>query len=391
MEGSELTVLAALGTALATMVYFSWSGRPAEENRNDATTRSKSSGGAGKASTKKGKKRKTGDVPTLIPADDSALDTGLSDAKSTQAPKLVVHKVSHTIPGGLAPVLSEVESVQSTGKKKKKSKKAQGGDKQKSETPTGSMMLAPPVPSPTKASASSSHLHDVSAGSESEWTNVAYTKRRQASTQESASDAGVTTSVTEEEGSVASRKEDTLTSVEKLLPKPQKTAVDDMIDGAKPGIAHVLKVPGPSASDNRNISSQGLGYDIYDDTEDLKGSGIEADEEDSWNIVGHKKRVGTRTPSTYASDTAPSTLATASVAGKGKNAKKNAKKKQAEKEAKDEAERDRQARLAKHNRDLEKAKIDRQYTGKGPSGGSFDIVSNESYLENCRDAGQSGF
>ncbi|KAG8757464.1 hypothetical protein FRC14_002028 [Serendipita sp. 396] len=230
MEGSELTVLAALGTALATMVYFSWSGRPAEGDGNNGSTSAKPSGSSsGKASTKKGKKRKMGDVPTLIPADDSALDTGLSDAKSTQAPRVVVQKVSHTIPGGLAPVLSEVESVQSTGKKKKKSKKAQG-DKQKSETPQGSMMLAPPIPLPAKASTSSSHLpHDISAGSESEWTNVAYTRKRNASTLESASDTGVTTSVTEEEGSVASRKEDTLTSVEKLLPKPQKTAVDECV------------------------------------------------------------------------------------------------------------------------------------------------------------------
>jgi hypothetical protein len=96
-----------------------------------------------------------------------------------------------------------------------------------------------PPPNTTSASTStpgaasknkkSQHRQEVSGASEldseSGWTQV--NRGTKVSGAETASDTGMTTSHTEEEGSVASRKEDNLTSAEKLLPKAPKTAVDE--------------------------------------------------------------------------------------------------------------------------------------------------------------------
>ena len=62
-----------------------------------------------------------------------------------------------------------------------------------------------------------------------------------------------------------------------------------MLDGPKPSIARVLRVPGPSTAVQ---PAQGLTWDDYEDGNDVKGSGAEADEEDStWDVVSHKRRM----------------------------------------------------------------------------------------------------
>jgi hypothetical protein len=62
-----------------------------------------------------------------------------------------------------------------------------------------------------------------------------------------------------------------------------------MLDGPKPSIARVLRVPGSSAAVQ---PAQGLTWDDYEDGNDVKGSGAEADEEDStWDVVSHKRRM----------------------------------------------------------------------------------------------------
>lgn len=70
-----------------------------------------------------------------------------------------------------------------------------------------------------------------------------------------------------------------------------------MIDGAKPGIARVMRIPGSSTAQPATGSTsnfkppEGYSLDDYEDSEDIKGSGVDADEEDSnWNVVSWKKR-----------------------------------------------------------------------------------------------------
>ena len=66
-----------------------------------------------------------------------------------------------------------------------------------------------------------------------------------------------------------------------------------MIDGPKPGIARVLRVPGSTATSTAAYDKPvgNLTLDDYEDGEDFNGSGVEADEEDStWDVVGRKKR-----------------------------------------------------------------------------------------------------
>jgi hypothetical protein len=65
-----------------------------------------------------------------------------------------------------------------------------------------------------------------------------------------------------------------------------------MIEGPKEGIARVLRVPG-SASEAAKYDkpAEGLTWEDYEDGEDVKGSGADADEEDStWDVVTRKRR-----------------------------------------------------------------------------------------------------
>lgn len=67
-----------------------------------------------------------------------------------------------------------------------------------------------------------------------------------------------------------------------------------MIEGPKPAIARVMRIPGAqSAGDAGSTFKPPAGYslDDYEDSEDVKEPGLDADEEDpNWNIVSWKKR-----------------------------------------------------------------------------------------------------
>ncbi len=152
-----------------------------------------------------------------------------------------------------------------------------------------------------------------------------------------------------------------------------------MLDGPKPGIARVMRVTGAPQP------AQGLSWEDYEDAEDVKGSGADADEEDAaWVPVSNKRRMyylpklvttshihslgggGTQTPSTYVSDSHSayaSTSASASAAATKKQ-RQNAAKREAEKAAKTAAEREREAKLQQHKRELEKLRIAEQFKGK---------------------------
>lgn len=152
---------------------------------------------------------------------------------------------------------SEMESVhsaassgaKSTQKKKRKApKKDKAPESEVERMHPGGLMLAPPPPAPvsSKQKGSPQSLrHETSGASELDseygWTKVTRGKDRGTSsagggTMGSTSDAGVTTSVTEEEESVASvsqpvsatrERGKTLTSAERFLPKAAETKVDE--------------------------------------------------------------------------------------------------------------------------------------------------------------------
>jgi len=277
MEGSGIAFTSALLATLGAVVYFSWSSKPAQaeqdvDTKTPSSIKSKQGGGG-----KRGKKRRPKELSSLIPTSplDGQDDTSPSDSKfkpmpsaskrtspPPSAPKVVIHRTSGaTVPGGLAPLLSasEIESThsasssvanKSTQKKKRKgAKKEQSAVVQESESermPPGGLMLAPPAPRPPVPSGSSpspsnrktavlapANLQETSGASEfdseSGWTRVRRSHRDRGGgggayggTVESTSDAGITTSVTEEEGSVASANvsvnrdgDKTLTGVEK--------------------------------------------------------------------------------------------------------------------------------------------------------------------------------
>lgn len=235
MEGvpSELALGSALLAALGAVVYWSWSGPETSGNTagGSGARSSVDTIGRGRANTKRGKRKRTADIPTLITSNDegesNAEKSGLSKTKPSTA---VQRSETLTIPGGLAPLLSASEAehsaASSSASKSKKKKKGKKGD-----TPTASLTLPPPTaPGPSK-NKKSLHKQEVSGtselDSESGWTQVNRGRGSNAQGGETASDTGMTTSHTEEEGSVASKREETLTSAEKLLPKAPKTAVDE--------------------------------------------------------------------------------------------------------------------------------------------------------------------
>jgi hypothetical protein len=161
-----------------------------------------------------------------------------------------------------------------------------------------------------------------------------------------------------------------------------------MLEGPKPGIARVLRVPGSSSGAGVQ-PTQGLSWGDYEDGNDVKGSGAEADEEDStWDVVSHKRRAylyspsshplifltggGVQTPSTYASDSPAASTRLSTVGSTSgtpsKKQRQNAAKREAEKLAKIEAEKDRQAKAQQHRRELERLRIAEQFKGKSGKG-----------------------
>jgi hypothetical protein len=234
MEGSELALTSAVLAALGAAVYFVWSGstEPSNLKQKETIHGAKPTSGVGPSragGNKKMKKRRTIDHPSsVVPlTEDPAMETNI-----LPTPKVTLQRSEATVPGGFGPLLSASEmdsaahSAASSGRgvgKKKKPKKSKAG--KTGGTPTGSQMLAPP-------STSAKHVQEASGASEfdseSGWTRITRTGKGATKTAESASDAGITTSVTEEEGSVASKR-DERTFVEKMLPKPAKTVVDESV------------------------------------------------------------------------------------------------------------------------------------------------------------------
>ncbi|KAH7929057.1 hypothetical protein BV22DRAFT_1029876 [Leucogyrophana mollusca] len=167
------------------------------------------------------------------------------------------------------------------------------------------------------------------------------------------------------------------TLAEKLLPKPRKTGVDDVLERSDyPGLARVMRVQ-PRADET---PAAGFSWKDYEDV-DEGGALNDADEDEGeWGVVKGKSRSKPAhiSPSTSSPSVqkAPETLT--------KRQRQNANKRAAEKAAKAETDALQQARFSQHKRELERAKILEQVSKKGgrktPGGGMQASVDTQGHM-----------
>lgn len=153
-----------------------------------------------------------------------------------------------------------------------------------------------------------------------------------------------------------------------------------------PSVARVMRIrPGPG-----DQPAAGFSWGDYEDVDDSQKTADDADGEDDggWGVVKSKGRSSTLLTCIRSLSTdnvsevhKPATTPTAPEA-LTKKQRQNAAKKEAQKAAKAEAEAERQARLAQHKRELERAKIAEQYhkPTKGMSGGMTAYVDENGKL-----------
>ncbi|RSH84411.1 uncharacterized protein EHS24_005931 [Apiotrichum porosum] len=189
------------------------------------------------------------------------------------------------------------------------------------------------------------------------------------------------------------------TLAEKLVPKPRKTKVDDMLEpeDRAPHLARVMKIaptaPPPSAfASNDRVEKF---EDDYEDSDSDSGSATEDTpapapgakrQDDGWNVVAAKKK-----PVSIGIGGSSAPVVHNTYDGQTKIQRKNQKKNEVKKAAKADAEADRLRRLAMHKRDLERERINEIYSqskqkkvtkqfGKVVGGGSTASVSDSGKL-----------
>ncbi|CCM00732.1 uncharacterized protein FIBRA_02772 [Fibroporia radiculosa] len=279
-------------------------------------------------------------------------------------------------------------------KKKKKAKKAtpstgSGSRAVSVDTLSESSATAPesytPAPArPTTSKRKSSTPKPPVVDTDGSWTRVEpHSSRQHPSVESATGDAGVTTtSVTGNSSPVAERTDDDLSSpvvassgnrrtlAERLLPKPRKTGVDDMLETPDyPTLSRVMRIqPGPN-----DKPAAGFSWGDYEDVDESRGTADDADGEDDggWGVVKGRSRKTSKPAPTLS---VPETVT--------KKQRQNAAKRDAQKAARADADAEREARLAKHKRELERARIAEQYgkTSKAMSGGMTAYVDENGKL-----------
>ncbi|KIK92599.1 hypothetical protein PAXRUDRAFT_146974 [Paxillus rubicundulus Ve08.2h10] len=168
-----------------------------------------------------------------------------------------------------------------------------------------------------------------------------------------------------------------LTLAEKLVPKPARTAVDDMLAQPDfPTLMRVMRVQ-PRADEK---PAPGFTWEDYGDVAEGSGHFEDVDEEDEggWGVVKGKSRAG-NSRSTPAVDEPAATSSEIMT----KKQRQNAKKREMAKAAKADVETARLAGLANHKRELERLRIielSQQGGGKRPSGGMQASVDDRGRL-----------
>ncbi|KAH7885686.1 hypothetical protein F5I97DRAFT_1809179 [Phlebopus sp. FC_14] len=168
------------------------------------------------------------------------------------------------------------------------------------------------------------------------------------------------------------------TLAEKLLPKPPKTGVQDMLERPDfPTLARVMRVqPRPGET-----PAPGFTWEDYEDVDQgpLHVHDVDQEGEGEWDVVKGKNR--SRSISISASTSTPPVQQASETMTKKQ--RQNAKKRELMKAAKAEAEATRLAGLAKHKRELERQRIielSREGGGKRPSGGMQASVDHRGKL-----------
>ncbi|PIL25235.1 hypothetical protein GSI_13124 [Ganoderma sinense ZZ0214-1] len=183
---------------------------------------------------------------------------------------------------------------------------------------------------------------------------------------------------TEDEGHLADSvsSENRRTLAEKLLPKPRKTGVEDLLEEPDyPEVSRVMRIkPQPDEQ-----PAAGFSWADYEDV-DSRGNADDADgeDDDGWGVVKSRGRQrANNAPSATSAPTVQKSTETLT-----KKQRQHAAKREAQKAAKADAEQDRLATLAKHKRELERARMDEQTkaTKKTASGGMSAYVDENGKL-----------
>ncbi|TCD65833.1 hypothetical protein EIP91_002138 [Steccherinum ochraceum] len=364
---------------------------PSKESTPTPPAGSNGSGSGGK----KGKKKKLG-------------AGAQSDAASAQhsAANPIVVPFPAVIPGGFespAPTSGQ-EQAESASKpaksKKKKSKKTStpvlgGGtrsvpvDAQSESSATAPESHAPATKSAKKKSPTPKPPSVSLVDTDDTWTRVEPRRRGNAAGGDAAHSRDTSGALgsdvaTGNSSPVAERTEDEShpeptenrrTLAEKLLPKPRKTGVDDMLETPDyPTVARVMRVqPRP---DERPAA--GFSWADYEDVDESRtADDADGEDEGGWVTKTSKSRSKpNRTASSSSDPQAPPQRLSETM---GKKQRQNAAKKDAQKAAKAAAESERLALLAKHQRELEKLRMAEQAKASkgGKASGGMTASMNE--------------
>ncbi|KAJ3927669.1 MAG: hypothetical protein NXY57DRAFT_596814 [Lentinula lateritia] len=336
------------------------------------------SGAEGKPKAKKGKKKKVGKV-----AD--------AQAKSSAAPVTVVEE--SVVSPAAAAALADSNSSHVTNSSTKLSTKSK--KKKKQQAPS----QVQPSASFSKSTAS---LASLATDTDGEWTRVSHRadKIHTSSLAGGTSDVGQATSITtgssspvdtrtEEEEDGEDEEEEVLSGsgerhplAKRLLPKPRKTGVEDMLARSDyPSYSRVMRVqPGdkPAAGFSWGDYEDVVGGDGPNGEPDADGA--EADrEDDGWGVVKRGGRPKNKVSTSFEQSAPTSKTATAPET-MNKRQRQNAARREAEKSAKADAERERIAALARHQRELDSARMEAQYGksgGKKATSGGMKAVIDE--------------
>ncbi|RXW20476.1 hypothetical protein EST38_g5376 [Candolleomyces aberdarensis] len=177
------------------------------------------------------------------------------------------------------------------------------------------------------------------------------------------------------------------TFAEKMIPKPRKTGVEDLLETPDyPTLSRVMRIkPGPD-----DKPATGFSWADYEDVDTSRVTNDEDDadgsEDDGWGVVKSKRsRQAERSPNFATTSTATSVQSSSRVqeqpAALTKQQRKNAKRKEAEKATKVAVREDQEAAFRKHKRELEKARMVEQASSrKATSGGMKAVVDGNGKL-----------
>ncbi|KAL1745544.1 hypothetical protein HDZ31DRAFT_36175 [Schizophyllum fasciatum] len=377
---SEVVVAAAIIAGAAGVGYSLRSGGG---TKTEAPSEKAADSSSPPAPSKKAKKKKS----------SAAVASPAPEVEKAAAPEPKVVGFPDVIPGQfeVEPVVPDVPQTAAKKKQKKKKGKsaASGADTAESRpttpAPAPATTLAPPAPPAPKSKKAKKQQSkpDMSQSfaavdTDGEWTRVESRRGKTtagAPAGTSASETGATSSITGTESPVAERTEAESederpkTLAEKLVPKAPKTGVADMLETPDDApLARVMRVtPRPDEK-----PASGFSWGDYEDVA-AEGGGNDADgEDDGWGVVKSRGRSKQDRPTNAASTSQ-------SIETLSKRQRQNAKKREVQKEVKAQAEAERLANLAKHKRELEKARMVEQYakSSKGKQSGGMTASVDE--------------